>query len=153
VHCPQHARDEFVNAKALLDERHQCRDSAFVVGCSSEEGEYELLEGFDLVLKRHEVGDCFVAGVSSVLRQSGSPFIGVVDILETDIFLVLEQAIELGMVTMEPKLGEEERRVGLDEGAVALGPISNCSTARLEPSGLSVSLFQSLVVSTSLMRT
>jgi hypothetical protein len=57
------------------------------------------------------------------------------------------------MVTMEPKLGEEERRVGLDEGPVTLGPISNRSTARLEPSGLSVGLFQSLIVSTGLMST
>jgi hypothetical protein len=54
---------------------------------------------------------------------------------------------------MEPKLGEEERRVGLDEGPVTLGPISNRSTARLEPSGLSVGLFQSLIVSTGLMST
>jgi hypothetical protein len=57
------------------------------------------------------------------------------------------------MVTMEPKLGEEERRVGLDEGAVTLRPISNRSAARLEPSGLSVGLFQSLVVSTGQMMT
>lgn len=54
---------------------------------------------------------------------------------------------------MEPKLGEEERRVGLDEGAVTLRPISNRSAARLEPSGLSVGLFQSLVVSTGQMMT
>lgn len=67
MHCPQHARDKLVDAKALLDERHQCRDPAFVVGRSSKEGEYEFLEGLNLVLKCHEVGNGFIAAVSVVL--------------------------------------------------------------------------------------
>ena len=44
IHCPQHARDEFINAPTLFDEWNKGRDSAIVVGGTSEVRKDHLLE-------------------------------------------------------------------------------------------------------------
>jgi len=61
VHSSEHTGDEPVDSVAFLDERDEGRDSTFVVGGSSEVSEGELLEGVDLVLEGHEVGDGLVS--------------------------------------------------------------------------------------------
>ena len=78
MHCSQHASDEFVNTIAFLYQRDQCRDSAFVVCSTSKMRENELLEGIDLILECHEIGDGFIAMDSishhSRLAQLASPY-------------------------------------------------------------------------------
>lgn len=37
-----------------------------------------------------------------------SPLVRIVNVLQANVFLVLEQSVELGMVTVETKLGEQE---------------------------------------------
>lgn len=61
MHSSQHASDEPVDSVAFLDEWDEGRDSALVVGGSSEVSEGELLERVDLILKSHEVGDGLVS--------------------------------------------------------------------------------------------
>ena len=61
MHGSQHAGYEFVDAIALLYQRHQGRNSALIVCAASEMGKYKLLKGINLILKSHEVGDRFVA--------------------------------------------------------------------------------------------
>ena len=50
MHCSQHARHEFVDAVTFLHQGDQRRDSALVVGTTSEVGKDELLESINLVL-------------------------------------------------------------------------------------------------------
>ena len=76
-------------------------------------GEYKLLKGINLILKIHEVGDRFVADNNQQLcrivhkRQlANSPFIRIVDRLQTDVLFVFEEPIELWMLTMKCKFGE-----------------------------------------------
>jgi hypothetical protein len=61
MHGSQHAGYEFVDAIALLDQRHQSRNSTLIVCAAPEVGEYKLLKGINLILQSHEVGDRFVA--------------------------------------------------------------------------------------------
>ena len=89
----------------------------------------KFLERLDLVLEVHQVVDGFVAVIKWVISPSGSsdygkanvdiPLIWIVDVLQTDVFLVLEQTIELGMMPMEPQFGEDEADIGSDESTVA----------------------------------
>ena len=60
VHGSQHACDELVDSIAFRDERNERRDTALVVRSGLEVREDELLEGIDLVLQGHEVGDCLI---------------------------------------------------------------------------------------------
>jgi hypothetical protein len=80
VHGSEHASDELVNAVALLDQRHQRSDSTFVVRAAAEVREDELLEGINLILQGHQVGNGLVA------------FIWVIDRFKTDVLLVLESS-------------------------------------------------------------
>jgi hypothetical protein len=50
MHGSQHAGDKFVDSVTLLDQRHQRRDPAFVVGPTLKMGEDEFLEVVDLIL-------------------------------------------------------------------------------------------------------
>jgi hypothetical protein len=59
------------------------------------------------------------------------PFIGVVNVLERNVLFVFEETVELGMMSVEPELGEEERGVGLDQRSVALDTIADCPTTSL----------------------
>lgn len=68
MHRSQHAGDELVDTKALFHQRHQGRDSAFVVRGSSKVGKDQLLKRLDLILQGHEIGDGFVA-TKSVIAQ------------------------------------------------------------------------------------
>lgn len=80
-------------------------------------------------------------------RQDGhrnSPLVGIVNILETDVLFILEQTVKLGMVSVETELGEEKRRVRLDEWSVPLDAVTDSSTTGLEPAGLAVCLFECL---------
>lgn len=99
-----------------------------------------------------------------------SPLVGIVDSSQRDILLVLKETVEVRVVSVESKLGEEELNVGPDEGTVACQPIrrapvstqardkrvlksrrrtlcticSDRSAARLEPAGLPVRILQRL---------
>ena len=78
VHRPEHARNEFVDAIALLYQWHQSGNAALVVRATAEVREDELLERVYLVLQGHEVGNGLVA------------LVGVVDGLQADVLLILE---------------------------------------------------------------
>jgi hypothetical protein len=80
VHSAQHASDELVDAIALLDQGNQRSNAALVVCAAAEVREDQLLEGVDLVLQGHQVGDGLVS------------LVGVVDGLETDVLLILERS-------------------------------------------------------------
>lgn len=107
MHGPEHARDKLVDTITLGDERYQSRDAALVVSDAPEVGEDELLELVDLVLQVHQVGDGFVA------------FVGIINRLEADVFLVLEGAIESRMLLVECQLGQEEVDILADQGPVS----------------------------------
>ena len=92
MHGAQHAGDELVNAITLMYERNQGRDSTFIVADVPEVGEDQLLELLNLVLEGHEVGDSLVA------------LVGVVYGLQAHVFLVLEGAVEFGMLVVEGQL-------------------------------------------------
>ena len=53
------------------------------------------------------------------MEKNPSPLVGIVYILETDIFLVLEKPIELGMVSVETELGQDETHVSTDERSIS----------------------------------
>ena len=110
MHGPHHAGDEAVDAIAFLDLRDQGRDAALVVLAGAKVGKDELLEAVDLVLQVHEVRDGLVA------------FIRVVNAFEGDVFLVLEQAVELSVVAVEAELGEDQGDVGSYQRTVACRP-------------------------------
>ncbi len=93
MHSTQHASDEFIDAITLLDQRHQSRDPALVIANIPEVRENQLLELFNLVLESHKVGNRLVA------------LVRIVNGLQADVFLVLERAVELGMLLVEGQLG------------------------------------------------
>ena len=66
MHCSQHAGYKLVNAIAFLHQRHQRSNSALIVCAAAEMRKDELLKGIDLVLKRHEIGNGFIAVTISV---------------------------------------------------------------------------------------
>jgi hypothetical protein len=78
-----------------------------------------------------------------------SPFVRIVDILQTDILFILEQTVELGMMAVEAQFREKKRSVRLDERSITLHAIANCPAARLNPPGLLVGVFECLVISAS----
>lgn len=98
MHGSQHASNELVDAVTLLDKGHQCRDTALIVGTGLEMREDQLLKSINLILQSHEIGDGLIAVNSLALRfpilrsKSHSPFIRIIDCLQTNVFLVLEQA-------------------------------------------------------------
>lgn len=152
VHGPQHRGDKLVNPKTLLDERYQRGNLAFVIGGSSETVENEFLERFNLVLKRHEIHDRLVSarGLVTSFRimhstvYGDSPLVGIIDILERNVFFVFKQPVKLGVVSMESELGKQEGGVGLYEWSIAFDTVPDSSTARLDPSCLVVGFFDCL---------
>jgi hypothetical protein len=50
MHSSQHAGNKLIYTIALLDQRNERSNSAFVVRAASEVREDELLEGIDLIL-------------------------------------------------------------------------------------------------------
>ena len=58
-----------------------------------------------------------VAMEANAMTES-SPFVRIVYILETDIFLVLEEPIELRMVPVELEFRQNKTHIGPNEGAV-----------------------------------
>jgi hypothetical protein len=95
VHGTQHAGDETVDTPAFLHERHKRGDPALVVGRVFEVCKDQLLERVDLVLQVHEIADSLIPVAIFIQRQKGvdhaySPFIGVVDALESDVLLVFK---------------------------------------------------------------
>lgn len=80
MHCAEHTGNELINTIALLNQWHQRSDPTFVVRPASEVGKDEFLEGVDLILKGHEIGDGLIA------------FVGVVDGFQTDVLLVLKSS-------------------------------------------------------------
>src|SRR5882762_1994785 len=61
VHGTQHAGDKPINSPAFLDKRDQGRYTTFVIGRMSEVCKDHFLEGFNLVLKSHQVRNRLVA--------------------------------------------------------------------------------------------
>lgn len=110
--------------------------------------EDEFLEGIDLILQCHKVGDSLIT------------LVGVVDRLQTNVFLVLESAcsllvsdsslnpasrtVELRMLAMERKLGHQVVDVLGDKRRISSRASSIHGTARqtLEPAGVGLCLFQ-----------
>lgn len=80
----------------------------------------ELLEGVDLVLQRHQVRDGLIA------------LVGVVDQLERQVLLVLEGAVEVGVLVVEGELGQQVAHVFVDQGAVAAHALG-AAAERLNP--------------------
>ena len=68
---------------------------------------------------------------------AGSPFIWIVDRLETDILLVPKQAIELGMLPVKRKFGKEEKDIFSNKRTVAYVDVSGFRITRNEPSAFS----------------
>ena len=66
VHSSQHARDKTIDTPAFLDKGDESGDATLIISRIPEMCEYHALEGVDLVLQSHEVGNCFVAIVDSV---------------------------------------------------------------------------------------
>lgn len=64
MHCSEHTGDEPIDSITLMNEGHQRGNFALVVGPLAEVREYELLEGIDLILELHEVGNRLVAVVA-----------------------------------------------------------------------------------------
>lgn len=85
--------------------------------------EYHALERVDLVLQSHEVGYSFVAAISEqhISRRGydNSPLIWIVDALERDVFLILEETVELRTKSVEAQFGKKELYVCSDQGSVA----------------------------------
>lgn len=92
----------------------------------------EFLELLDLVLKSHHVRDGLVAAMGCEREVSArliqyiprqcvlhSPFVRVVDVLERDVLFVLKEAIELGMMSVEPELGEDEGDICADQCSIS----------------------------------
>mgnify|MGYP000713471341 CR=1 FL=1 len=90
----------------------------------------EFLELLDLVLQCHHVRDGLVAELRGRAYVSDechtrerecphSPFVRIVDVLERDVLFVLEEAIELGMMSVEPQLGEDKGDICADERSVS----------------------------------
>jgi hypothetical protein len=86
-----------------------------VVGSSRKVCKDEFLERFDLVLEVHQVRNSFVSskrglisGTEYIKKLCLSPLVGIVNILKTDIFLVLEESVEFGMMPVKPKLGQDK---------------------------------------------
>lgn len=61
MHSSQHAGNELVNTITLLDQRHQRRDSALIVGTRLEVRKDKLLETVNLILQGHEIGNSLVS--------------------------------------------------------------------------------------------
>jgi hypothetical protein len=95
VHGAQHAGDELVDSVALLNQGYQTGDLALVVQPASKVSKNELLECLNLVLEVHEVGDGLVSRPELVYLYTHaegqcSPFVRVVDRLQTNVLLILE---------------------------------------------------------------
>ena len=111
MHGSHHTGDETVDTVAFLYQGNQSRDLTLVVVAAPEVNKDKFLESFNLILEGHQVADSLVSELSNQLmtkcnKQDGvdcSPFIGIVDILQTDVFLVLEQSVELRVMSMEPQ--------------------------------------------------
>jgi hypothetical protein len=79
-----------------LNQRHQRGYPALVVRSVLKVRKDQFLEGVDLVLEVHEIGDCFVAinvsisGEKPVETAGDLPFIRIIDRLQADILLILE---------------------------------------------------------------
>ena len=80
------------------------------------------------------------------------PFVGIVNIFQTDVFFILEETVELRVVTVEAKFGEQERGVRLDEWSVALAAVSDRTATSFKPAGLSMGFFESLEISGSILQ-
>ena len=135
VHRAEHTSDEAVDTPTLLHQRNERRYTAFVACGVTEVSEDHPLEGVDLVLQTHEVGDGLVSWATDqntrqTLGKSRdahcSPFIGIVNTLQCHVFLVLKQPVELGPQPMEPKFRQYELDIRSDQGPVAY---SLCSVA------------------------
>ena len=61
VHSTQHARDEAIYTPTLLHKGDESRDTTLIVGGMAEMSKDHLLEGVDLVLQAHKIGDGLVA--------------------------------------------------------------------------------------------
>ena len=61
MHGSQHTGDELVDTITLLHKGDQRRDPTFIVCAGLEVREDELLEGIDLILQGHKIGDGLVA--------------------------------------------------------------------------------------------
>jgi hypothetical protein len=95
MHSPKHRCDEFVNSIALLHKRYEGRNSALIC-TTAEMGEDKLLERVDSVLEYHKIGDSLIPEMISYnLRYvlNYLPFIGIVDRLQADVFLVLKETL------------------------------------------------------------
>lgn len=107
MHSPQHTSNKLVNPITLLYKRYQRRNPTLVVRPGQEMRENQLLERIDLILQVHEIVNRLIT------------LVRIIDRFQTDILLVLEQAVELRVVPVERQLRFEEEHIFPDEGAVS----------------------------------
>lgn len=142
MHGAKHAGDELVDTIALLNQWYQRSDSAFIVRTASEVGKDEFLEGVDLILEGHQVGDGLVT------------FVGVIDRLQTDVLFIFESScsmlgshfesaaasrtVEFWMLPMEGKLGQEIVNVLGNEWRISSHALASGRAPRqaLDPAGV-----------------
>ena len=80
MHSAQHAGNELVDTVTLLYETHQRGYPALIIASTLKVGEDEFLEGIDLVLEGHQIGNRLVT------------FIGVIDGLQANVLFVFESS-------------------------------------------------------------
>lgn len=107
MHSPQHTSNKFVNTITLLHKRHQRRNPTLIIRPGQEMRKYQLLERIDLVLQVHEIVNRLIT------------LVRIIDRLQTDIFLVFEQTVELRVFPVEVQLRLEEEHIFPDEGTVS----------------------------------
>jgi hypothetical protein len=94
MHSAQHAGNELVDTVTLLYETYQRGYPALIIASTLKVGEDEFLEGIDLVLQGHEVGNGFITRKISQEpdreRIKDLPLVRIVDGLQTNVFLVFE---------------------------------------------------------------
>ena len=81
-----------------------------------------FLKRLNLVLQLHEIRDCLVpndVGLKNKIVSGGYlPFIGVIDALQGDVFLVLKEAVKLRPETVKSKLRQQKLHICADERTV-----------------------------------
>lgn len=158
VHCPQHTCNKFVDTIALFDKRYKRGNTTFVVAAWSEMYEYNFLETVYLILKTHQVADCFIAVKAGKVNMpfcikllpslySHSPFIGIINVLQTDVFFILKCTIEFGMNAMIVEFIDQQLHVVTDEKAITPHAFtSNTPSTCLQPRNFSQGIFQNLYI-------
>ena len=83
--------------------------------------------------------------MSVIVKQNYLPLVRIINVLQTDILLILEETVEFRMMPVKAKFGEQKRSVCLDEGSITFTAIPNSPTTGLKPTCLGVRFFEGLL--------